>query len=264
MRIPILVVACLPVLAACSSVPVPLVGPQQPRERILLQREFRLGTFDFGKVPGDSHELGDTIPAMLLTELRDGGRFAIYEGGNIRSSGSEPLNEGNASQYVDGYLSGTLTAAGEQQVCLDLRLSNAVTHEVVYARSLCLPLEGGGRIDRAAVKRIADEITLAVKQVGHGKVTSADGRIVFCDLGSRHGVRRGMVAYLEGTGEAVRDPAIHQVVQRYTAVDPTQLLTVDTPVVIGEMYIVSVEDRYSVGLLYKGSYALPGDTVFFK
>lgn len=264
MRISIQVLACLSVLTACSSIPVPLVGPQQPRERILVQREFRLGTFDFGKVPGDPHDLGVVIPAMLLTELRDGGRFAVYEGGNIRSDGSEPLNEGNASQYVDGYLSGTLIAAGEQQACLDLRLSNAVTQEVLYARSVCLATESGGRVDRAAIKRIAEEITRAVKQVGNGKVTSADGRIVFCDLGGRHGVTRGMVAYLVGTGEAVRDPAIHQIVQRYTGVDPAQLLTVATPVVIGEMYIVSVEDRYSVGLLYKGSYALPGDTVFFK
>ena len=37
-----------------------------------------------------------------------------------------------------------------------------------------------------------------------------------------------------------------------------------TPIVVGEIYIVSVEDQYSVGVLYRGSYAIPGDTVFFK
>jgi hypothetical protein len=148
-------------------------------------------------------------------------------------------------------------------VCLDLRLSNAVTHEVLYARSVCVPLDGG-KVDRPAIKRIADEIALAVKQVGNGTVISADGRIVFCNLGRRDGVSRGMVAYIVGTGDTVHDPAIHQVVQRYTSVDPAQLLVVAAPVMIGEMYIVSVEDRYSLGTLYKGSYALPGDTVYFK
>jgi hypothetical protein len=62
----------------------------------------------------------------------------------------------------------------------------------------------------------------------------------------------------------VRDAAIHTEVQRYTGVDPAGLATLATPVIVGEMYVVSVEDHYSVALLYKGSYALPGDVVFFK
>jgi curli biogenesis system outer membrane secretion channel CsgG len=256
--------ACLPAFAACASVSVPLVSPQHPRQRILVQREFRLGTFDFGKAAGEASELGDIIPAMLLTELRDGGRFAIYEGGNIRTGGSEPLNEGNASQYVDGYLSGTLTTVGGQQACLDLRLSNAVTHEVLYTRSVCIAVEDDRRVDRGAVKRIAEEIARAVKQVGNGKVTSTDGQIVFCDKGSRAGVSRGMVAYIVATGDTVADRAIHDEVQRYTGVDPAQLSTVAAPVIVGEMYVVSVDERYSQGLLYKGNYVLPGDTVFFK
>ena len=266
MRTWILVFACLPVLAACVRDAVPLASPQQPRQRILVQREFRLGTFDFGRAAGDSHELGKVIPAMLLTELRDGGRFAIYEGGNIRSNGSkpEPLNESNASEYVDGYLSGTLTALGGEQACFDLRLSNAVTHEVLYARPVCIAITVDGRADRDAVKRIAEEIARAVKQVGNGKVTSADGRVVFCDKGGQAGVSRGMVAYIVGTGDTVRDPAVHKEVQQYTGVDPAGLATIATPVIVGELYVVSVEEQYSVGLLFKGSYALPGDTVFFK
>lgn len=281
MRTWILFLVCLSALAACLVHPAaPLVGPQQPRKRILIQREFRLGTLDFGRAAGDSHELSTVIPAMLLTELRDGGRFSIYEGGSIRAGGriasygggnvrvesmkSLPLNEDNASEYVDGYLSGTVTTLSAPQACIDLRLSNAVTHEVLYARAACVPVAADGHVDRPAVKRIAEEVARAIKQVGNGKVTSADGGLVFCDKGAQAGVSRGMVAYLVATGDTVSDAAIHREVQRYTGVDPAQLAMVATPVIVGEMYIVSVEDQYSVGLLYKGSYALPGDTVFFK
>lgn len=253
-------------LSACGSTLRPLASPQQPRQHFVLQREFRLGMFDFGRIAGDPDELSNAIPAMLLTELRDGGRFAIYEGGNIRSDnpGNELLNEGNASQYVDGYLSGTLTARSDQQACFDFRMSNAVSHEVLYARSVCVAINGERQVDRGAVKRIAEEIARAVKQVGNGKVTSAEGRIVFCDKGAEAGVSRGMVAYIVGTADSVRDPKIHNEVRENTGVDPAGLARIATPVVIGEMYVVSVEKRYSVGLLYKGRYVMPGDTVFFK
>ncbi len=257
------------VITACRHNGPPLVNPQQQRPRILFQREFRLGTLAFGKIAGDTRELGTAIPAMLLTELRDGGRFAIYGGGRISSAKLEftkelPLNEENASDYVDAYLSGTLTSVSGQQTCLDLRLSNAVTQEVLYARTVCVAIASDGRVDRAAIKRIAEEIARAVKQVGHGKVISADGQLVFCDKGAQAGVSRGMVAYLVGTGDTVHDPAVHREVQHYTGADPAQLATATTPIVVGEMYIVSVEDQYSVGVLYKGSYAIPDDTVFFK
>src|SRR5687767_12198586 len=96
----------LSVLSACTQILVPLAGRYEPRPRVLSQREFRLGAFDFGRAEQGASELGNAIPAMLLTELRNGGRFATYEGGNLRFSDSEPLNEANASQYMDGYLSG--------------------------------------------------------------------------------------------------------------------------------------------------------------
>lgn len=262
MRTSLLVLSCLSALAACGTW-VPLVAPQHARDRMLVQREFRLGTFNFGRAAGDAHELGSVIPAMLLTALRDGGRFAIYEGGNIRSTG-EPINEQNAKDYMDGYLSGTFTTLNSEQACIDLRLSNAVTQEVLYSRPVCIPVTADGRVDRDAVKRIAEEIGLVIKQIGNGKVTSSDARMVFCDKGRQAGVRRGMVAYIVGTADTVRDPTMHQKVQRYTGVDPAQLITVGTPIIVGEMYIISVEDQYSVGRLHKGDYVLPGDTVFFK
>ena len=264
MRTWLILFTCISAIAACGPKMGPLVSPQTPRERIHTQREFRLGTFDVGEAIGDRRELGKVLPAMLLTEQRDGSRCAIYEGGNIRAqSTSAPLDEGNASKYVDGYLSGTFTSVAGGQACLDLRLSNAVTHEVLYARPVCIAIEDTG-VDRSAVKRIAEEIARAIKQVGNGKVTSADDRIVFCNKGQEAGVSRGMVAYIVSTGDTVRHPKLHEAVQRYTGVDPAQLATIGTPVIVGEMYIVAVYKEYSVGLLYRGSYALPGDTVFFK
>jgi hypothetical protein len=269
MRAPILITVYvyLSAAAACaSSGALPLAAPLQARERLLVQREFRLGTFDFGKTAADPRELSKSIPAMLLTELHGGGHFAIYEGGNIRSTTSAggPLNEASASQYVDGYLSGTLTGVDDQQACFDLRLSNAVTQEVLYARAVCVGLEAGGRIERGSITRVAEELARAIKQVGNGKVTSSDGHIVFCNKGGQAGVSRGMVAYIVATGDSINDSTIHQDVQRYTGIDPARLTTIATPVIIGEMYIVSVEENYSVGLLYRGNYTLPGDTVFFK
>ena len=266
MRTRSLVRACLLAVSACATTLRPITSPQQPRQRLVLQREFRLGTFDFGKIAGDVNELSNVIPAMLLTELRDVGRFAIYEGGNIRSDspGGELLNEANASQYVDGYLSGTLTTFSGQQVCFELRMSNAVTHEVLYARAMCVAVEGGIHVDRGAIKRIAEEITRAIKQVDNGKVTGVDGQLVFCDKGADMGVSRGMVAYIVGTADTAHEPEIHKEVQQYTGVDPAGLATIGAPVVVAEMYIVSVEKAYSIGIVYKGSYVLPGDTVFFK
>jgi hypothetical protein len=273
--------AFIPVLAACAGTePTPLVAPQQPRERRNVQREFRLGTFDFGKVGPDPHELGAVIPAMLLTELHEAGRFSIYEGGAIRmggravyyggaqprSDGSKgpPLDEGNAVNYVDGYLSGTITTLGEEQACLDVRLSNAVTHEVLYSRDLCIDMAAGGRVDRAALGLLAEDIGRAIKKVGNGKVISAEGEFVYCDKGAKSGVRRGMVAYLVGTGDTVPDGKMHREVQRYTRVDPAQLSTMEGLIIVGQMYILSAEEDYSVGVLYQGTYALPGDTVHFK
>jgi hypothetical protein len=263
----ILVLLATFALACRPSKMPPTPTPSPARARMLVQKQFRLGTLDFG-----GSEIGDALPAMLLTELRALGRFSVKEGGGIRTGRGDAslgaaLSEKTASEYVDGYLSGTITSRDAQQVCFDVRLSNAVNHEVLFAKSTCAPLQSAADTmlpDRDAIKRLADEITRAIKQVGHGKVTAVDGELVFIDKGADADVMPGMVAYVVGTGDSVSEPAIHMSVKDYTGIDPAQLVGAATPVVVGTVYIASVEKEYSVGLLFLGDYALPGDTVFFK
>jgi hypothetical protein len=255
---------CLPLHFAKDEPIVPTVGARQVRPRIPMDREFRLAAFDFGARVDETGDLVNVIPAMLLTELRNGKRFAVYEGGNIRLvERNASLEEGNAKDHVDGILSGTISTVTATQICFDLRLSNAVSYEVLYSRSVCVPAVDRRPVDRAALRRVAEEVERSIKRIDYGKVTSADGEMVICDKGSDAGVMRGMVAYVVASGDTVQDLAIHKRVHEYTGPhEGTQPAT--APVVVGELYVVSVEKDYSVGLLRRGSYMLPGDTVFFK
>jgi hypothetical protein len=297
----------------------PTPVPARARERLVVHKQFRIASFDFGRnVDEHFNPLTEALPAMLLTELRKTGRFEIYEGGNLRVhvSGGETLTESNAWRYVDGYVSGTITSEDAARVCFDVRLANSVNHEVLYAAAACAdlmreaptpsaapataatPAAAGSEPappvqsppvqpppvqpppvlgpkaprgvvpamipDRKALERVAQELTRAIKNVGNGKVTAADGQLVFVDKGVEADVMPGMVAYVVATGDAVKDPSVHKTVAAVTGVDPARLAGAITPVIIGEMYIVSVEKGHSVGRLFRGDYVLPGDTVFFK
>lgn len=255
--------ACIPLSFNSDKEPiVPTVGANHTRPRISAAREFRLGVFDFGGGRDSERDLADIIPAMILTELRYGARFSVFEGGTIRLR-EDPLNEANAKDHVDGVLSGTVTMVSPQQVCFDLRLANAVNFEVLYSRNVCVPVVEQRLSDRSSLKRVAEDIERSIKRVAYGKVTSADGNVVFCDKGSNAGVLRGMVAYVVATGDVVQDPEIHRRVHAYTSATDTPTIGA-APGVIGEMYIIAVEPEYSVGVIHRGSYMVPGDTVFFK
>jgi hypothetical protein len=261
---PVLFLVAL-LVAGCQPRQPPTPIPPQARPRLQLHKLFRLGAFDFGRGPDEKNNLGQALPAMLLGELQETGRFSIHEGGNIRQH--EALNEGTAKDLVDGYLSGTITSESASQVCFDVRLANAVNHQVLFTRTTCIGYQAGDRLmvpQREPLKRLAEDIARAIKQVGYAPVLSADGDLVFVEKGASVGVVPGMVAYLVSTGDTIHDKAVHVAVKEFTGVDPAYSLTVSTPVVIGEIYILSVEDKYCVGVRYRGSYVLPGDTAFFK
>lgn len=241
---------------------IPTVAANHARKRISAAREFRLGVFDFGNGASNAGNLADVIPAMILTELRYGARFSLFEGGTIRLSG-DPLNESNAKEHVDGVLSGTITMVSSHQACFDLRLANAVNYEVLYSRNVCVPVVEQRLSERSSMKRVAEDIERSIKRVAYGKVTSADGNVVFCDKGSNAGVLRGMVAYVVATGDVVQDPEIHRSVHAYTSATDTPTIG-SAPGVIAEMYIIAAEPEYSVGIIHRGSYMVPGDSVFFK
>jgi len=263
-----------------------MAAPEGIRDPLTAGKKFSIVAIDFGSPGSEQEMVSSALPAMLLTELEKEGRFAIYEGGNIRhTEDKELIPEAQAAKVADGYLNGTITgrkvgANGAGEVCVDVRLNNSQNHEVLFATSACLPVQVSAArpteddkagthgekvsIDREAVARIAAELTRAIKQVGNRKVLAAEGQLITVDAGKTLGVSRGMVAYLVATGERTNDEAVHRSIQSYTGTSPSEAPWVTAPAIVGEMYVVSVEEDHSVALLYRGAYALPGDTVFFK
>lgn len=251
--------------AAIPNAPVPF--PEGPRATMVVQKTFRIGTLDFGASSKDQESnLNKSIPAALLTELKATSRFSIYEAGAIRTA-QGLFSENNAADLADAYLSGKISRLTDREVCFDVWLSNANSHEVLYARGTCAKLTGGEGgegskrdVDRQAITLLAQEIARAIKQVGSGQVTSVSGPLVYVNKGASSDVMPGMVAYLIATGDTTKDEAVHQKVEAYTKVKPAGL----PAAVVGQIYIVSVEPEHSIGRLFAGDYALPGDTVYFK
>lgn len=291
MRAKLFCVIGLTLLGACRppDLPVsnrpPVAAPDGLRTPLTAGKKFSIAAMDFGTPGSEEDMMSSALPGMLLTELEREGRFAIYEGGNIRHpDGHELIPEAEAGKFADGYLSGTITgrkvtAGGSGEVCVDVRLNNSQNHEVLFATSACLPFQasafrapdekasGGAEkvtIEREGVARIAAELSRAIKQVSNRRVLAAEGRMITVDAGKTAGISRGMVAYLVATGERTNDAEVHRSVANYTGASPSEAPWVTAPVIVGEMYVVSVEDDHAVALLYRGDYGLPGDTVFFK
>lgn len=253
----------------------PIPYPNDARERHVVHRLFRVGALDFGTrsegVPDVS--LAAALPSMLLTELQGTSRFTVHDGGGIRVGGNlAAMTEDTAKEYVDAYLSGTITSLTATDVCFDVRLSNAVNHAVLFTRSACtkVSIEAGPPAplkihpERAALTLLAQDIARAIKPIGSARVIAADGHLVFIDKGQESDVMPGMVAYIVATGEAANQAELHRDVQTYAAIDTATVGGISLPVIVGEVYIASVESNYSVGYLYLGDYAMPRDTVYFK
>lgn len=293
--LPVLLGACL--LSACATLKPPLPAPVFAREREPVRREFRLAVFNFGRVGvSDGQHYTTLVPAVLLTELKQLGRFSLYEGyaiaressqdrtaisvaasvaiaqeagksaastegssaSRVTSDEDRALSADSAHKFVDGYLDGTITSVTGEQVCFDMRLANANNHEVLFARSACVGR--AGQPLREGLNRAAQDLGRAIKQVGYGQVTSVDGRQIVCDKGAKAGVLRGMVAYILGSGDTVKKAELHQRVASFSGAKPEG----SAPLIVGELYITAVEDDYSIGVLSQGRYAMPGDSIFFK
>lgn len=252
-------------LFGCDHYRPPLMLPNSPRTPFVNLKRFRLALLNFGE-----GQLAQALPAVLLTALEQTGRFTVFEGGGIRTSGDKfkdaAITEATARESVDGYLSGTITSESATEVCFDIRLENAVNHAVMFTRATCTKYRSGNGVmvpERDAINRLADEVSRSIKQIGHARVTSVDSRVIYLNKGSSAGVVEGMVAYLVASAETVTDNQIHLSVFKYTGIDPSSVSS-DGALVVGNLYIIAVEDKYSVGWLYDGDYALPGDSVFFK
>src|SRR5512145_1231290 len=197
-------------VTACARLATPPTPPPTgARPRILVQKQFKVGTLAFESHDNADPEiavLGTAIPAMVVTELRGQSRFSIFEGGGIRAQGKKdaPITEARAKDVVDAYLSGTITSLASDQVCFDVRLSNAVNHEVLFARNTCARITPADAkkpsfsVEREAIRRLSEDLARSVKQIERGAVTSADGHLVFINKGADSDVLPGMVAYIVG------------------------------------------------------------------
>lgn len=238
-------------------------------------KKFRVGILSFGDSPS-----GLALPALLLTELQETGRFQIFEGGGIRVGGQDhaPLTEATARDFVDGYLSGTITKLSPNELCFGVRLSNALSHHVLYARSVCSPVEARSAEILVPKKEklvaLALDVARAVKEIQASTITGVDDAMVYIDVGAESGVIPGMVGYVLGTGSSVKDESITESVVEYTGVEKaTNTGSGDNEFVVGGVYIISVGESSSAGIFYREGvsveernvpYAIPGDTVHFK
>lgn len=238
-------------------------------------KKFRVGVLSFG----DS-ATGQALPAMLLTELQDTGRFLVFEGGGIRVGGQDlaPLTEASAQNFVDGYLSGTITRLSANEICFGIRLSNALSHHVLYARTVCSPVETRSAEipvpKKQKLEALAQDVARSVKEIRASTIMGVDDALVYIDVGSSSGVVPGMVGYVLGTGSSVRDEAITESVVEYTGAEKATNSGVgDNEFVVGGVYIISVGETSCAGVFYREGvpteerdipYAIPGDTVYFK
>lgn len=238
-------------------------------------KKFRVGFFSFADSPS-----GRALPAMLLTELQETGRFQIFEGGGIRVGGQDlaPLTEGTASDFVDGYLSGTITKLSPKEICFSIRLSNALVHQVLYDRSVCSPVEARSSEilvpSKEKLEALAQDVARSIKEIRSSTITGVDDAMVYIDVGATSGVIPGMVGYVLGTGSSVGDQDITESVMEYTGAESvTSAGYGDNELIVGGVYIVSVGEESCAGIFYRegvpieereAPYAIPGDTVYFK
>lgn len=232
----------------------------------------------------------------LAKRTTDMPRFTLFDHGNLRSGG--PLTEGNAGRppfELDVLLTGTLLSPTDQQAgaCYDVRLINAVSNELIRSYGRYCPDQAKGG---TSAENLADGIA-KLEQGSQATVTSVQGRMVIIDKGRKSNVLRGTVARLVAGGDtmlslhkvqgrateaaerlretAPRRKEMRERVMRYSgaAQEPTlERMTIELQgheerlieEVVGEIYIAAVEENHSVGVLFRGEYALRGDLVFFK
>lgn len=257
-----------------SAPPTPPI--EYARPRLIVGKEFKVGMLPFASGQGDPHGLHIVVPSMILAELgnvteaKKPQRYATFEAGVLEQRSS--LTEGSAGESLDGYINGTITSTSDSQVCLDFRLSNAFTHEVLATSSKCIGLDrqGRGALPRQeGIHDLAFEISDQLGQPEPAKILNIDDQILTIDKGIDDGVKRGMAAYLREVGVAERSPDEHAGLLRAFTGSPGS----DEPppsgkghdqIVVGEIYILSVDQSTSIGVLYRGSFPLAGDVVEFK
>ena len=264
------------------TLPFPTPQAIEPRPQIAATRKFSLAILDFDATSdATSEKLGAsglrvTLPAMLATELQRDGRFQVHEAGNLRRPlGSELLDEASSSQNIDGYVNGTIVTArasetGEtEQVCFEVRLSNAYSHAMMFARSICSAVRVPNAtlgVERAGVKQVALEMSQALTRAPSGRVVHVSGRHVYIDRGRAEGIKNGMVALIIPTARTARDEHSLKLVSDYTGIASSEIPPIEERGAIAQITVLALseEPHRSIALLVRGGRVAVGDTVLFK
>lgn len=253
-------------LSACAVTLLP-PAPNRARQRLVHYKELRVAVLDFTPWYGEKGDHSKTIPAILLSELETGGRFSSHE-----SAGFQGKIDGSGDKYIDMYVSGTVVSMTSNQICVEVRMSNSVSHEILYSKLHCIANQEPGR--RKNIKVIANEIAKSVDKdnISLGTVLGVDGKMVILDRGTKVGVKPGMIADLMAASERL-DTARHPVLYN-RILDYTKLLAEEglirkqplseVPIIVGSVFIVSVAEGYSMGVLFRGDYASPDDKARFR
>lgn len=115
------------------------------------------------------------------------------------------------------------------------------------------------------IVNLADDIARRLSRIDDARVVKTDDKIIRINKGRKAGVFRGGVAYLREIGQAEADPTTYkEIVEAFPSTSTETSSKPGEHVVVGEVYILSVEDDFCTGVLFSGDYALPGDHVVFK
>ena len=289
MRSYIVLVLCMCLSSCIYHVKRTIPLPNSLRNEIAFHKEVKLAVFDLRGGLSNKVNLGlsQSISARLMTELKNvprfdktnktipASRFSVYPGGdvpiartNLRSVAG--LEKAQEIAPVDAYVTGTITSLDNRKTCFELQLINSYNLEILWSTNTCLRLRQDGtmaQLEMAGVKRLAYAISRALPKVGHCEVLAAEGKArILLNAGRDMGIKRGMLGYAVASSEVVEDSSIKEIVINYTGVDKVQDggSKRHQQVTVALLYITSVDDNTSTAYIYRGSYLVPGDQIYFK
>jgi hypothetical protein len=244
---------------------------------------MRLAVLNFVDQTHLAADLERVLADRLTTELIRGGRFELYDRGQLRAR--RPTDAAKAMQQgrdlADAIVMGAITQVNykERRAQLELRAVAARDGLVLFSkrysigilapdrridkhkhegdRALTYELEGTHLfgVDDESLKQMSLDLHEALPRVGDGRVAELTPTHVIIGKGSRDKVFRGMSAYVEAMQDDLVDPKA-----------PGG--SVSTGVYVGQLHIFSVEPNRSHGLCYRNDghpcVLRVGDLVRFK
>jgi hypothetical protein len=241
-----------------------LVAPSQGRKPLKpppVSYKFRVAVLDFIDQTNAAGDLVRTIPDILTTNLFDSQRYDILDRGQLREKTPKEVEENirmltNGGQ-IDGKIVGSITRFSPQnrELTVDIRVINAQSDAVMFAVQQTLHYTGvlDVKVERDDIKAVATKVAAGVPRIQDARVAVRNGSEIVVNIGEDSNVKKGMAAFIIGTGDSLEDPASGDVLtSRY---------------IIGEAYVTAVEQKISHAVIFRpheGGEIRPGDLIHFK